>query len=66
MRIRLRSAVPADAPDLAVIYNEGIAEREATFETRPRAADEVADWIAEGGRSWSPRTGTARSPASRA
>jgi L-amino acid N-acyltransferase YncA len=48
MRIELRPAVPADAPALAAIYNEGIAEREATFETRPRSAAEVAAWIAEG------------------
>jgi L-amino acid N-acyltransferase YncA len=32
---------------LAAIYNEGIEEREATFETRPRGADEAAAWIAE-------------------
>jgi phosphinothricin acetyltransferase len=43
----LRTPVPADAPALAAIYNEGIAEREATFETRPRTADEVVAWIAE-------------------
>ncbi len=48
MPISLRPAVPADAPALAAIYNEGIAEREATFETRPRTAEEVAGWIAEG------------------
>jgi L-amino acid N-acyltransferase YncA len=46
--MRTRTAVPADAPALAAIYNEGVAEREATFETRPRSADEVAEWIAEG------------------
>jgi L-amino acid N-acyltransferase YncA len=46
--LRLRPAVPADAPALAAIYNEGIAEREATFETRARTPDEVAAWIAEG------------------
>jgi L-amino acid N-acyltransferase YncA len=48
MRISLRPAVPADAPALAAIYNEGIAEREATFETRSRTGAEVAAWIAEG------------------
>jgi L-amino acid N-acyltransferase YncA len=44
----LRPAIPADAPALAAIYNEGIAGREATFETRPREAAEVAAWIEEG------------------
>jgi L-amino acid N-acyltransferase YncA len=48
MPTSLRPAVLADAPALAAIYNEGVAEREATFETRPRTADEVAAWIAEG------------------
>jgi L-amino acid N-acyltransferase YncA len=48
MGTSLRAAVPADAPALAAIYNEGIAEREATFETRDRTAGEVAAWIAEG------------------
>jgi L-amino acid N-acyltransferase YncA len=43
----LRPARRADAPALAVIYNEGIEGREATFETRPRGADEVVAWIEE-------------------
>jgi L-amino acid N-acyltransferase YncA len=48
MPTSLRPAVPADAPALAAIYNEGIAEREATFETRERTADEIGAWIEEG------------------
>jgi phosphinothricin acetyltransferase len=44
----LRPAAPAEAPALAEIYNEGIAGREATFETRPREPAEVAAWIEEG------------------
>jgi L-amino acid N-acyltransferase YncA len=32
----LRAATAADVPALTAIYNEGIAEREATFETKPR------------------------------
>ncbi len=32
----LRAATAADAPALTAIYNEGIAGREATFETTPR------------------------------
>lgn len=46
--LRLRAATPADAPALTAIYNEGIAERQATFETRPRAVEEVAPWLEEG------------------
>jgi phosphinothricin acetyltransferase len=44
----LRPAARADAPALALIYNEGIDGREATFETRPREAGEVVAWIEEG------------------
>jgi phosphinothricin acetyltransferase len=44
----LRPAARADAPALARIYNEGIAGREATFETRPREPGEVVAWIEEG------------------
>jgi L-amino acid N-acyltransferase YncA len=40
-----RPAVPADAEAIAEIYNEGIAERTATFETRPRADDEILAWL---------------------
>jgi L-amino acid N-acyltransferase YncA len=46
--VELRAARPGDVPAIAEIYNRGIAEREATFETRPRATDEVAAWLAEG------------------
>lgn len=44
-RRSVRAAVAADAPAIARIYNEGIADRTATFETRPRSADEVAAWF---------------------
>jgi phosphinothricin acetyltransferase len=47
MPTALRAAAPADASALAAIYNEGIASRDATFETRPRYAAEAADWLAE-------------------
>jgi len=46
--MRLRAAVPADAPAIAAIYNEGIAGREATFETTPRDAAAVAEWLGDG------------------
>jgi phosphinothricin acetyltransferase len=39
--------VPADAPPIAAIYNEGIAAGEATFETRPRDPAEVLAWLGE-------------------
>jgi L-amino acid N-acyltransferase YncA len=40
-----RAATHADAQAIARIYNEGIAERIATFETRQRTADEVVAWL---------------------
>jgi GNAT superfamily N-acetyltransferase len=43
----VRAAEAADAPAITAIYNEGIADRVATFETRERSADEVRGWLAE-------------------
>jgi phosphinothricin acetyltransferase len=40
-----RAATPEDAPAIARIYNEGMADRVATFETRPRTADDVRAWF---------------------
>ncbi len=42
-----RLATPADAAAIAVIYNQGIADRIATFETRLRTAEEVAQWFSD-------------------
>jgi phosphinothricin acetyltransferase len=43
--LRARAAVPTDAPAIAEIYNEGIEDRIATFETRPRTAGDVEAWF---------------------
>ena len=40
-----RPATPADAPAIAAIYNEGIEDRVATFETRLRTPDDVRAWF---------------------
>ena len=40
-----RRATPADAPMIAQIYNQGIADRVATFETSPRSAEDVLAWF---------------------
>lgn len=48
--IRIRAAAPADAPAIAAIYNQGIAERRATFETRLRQPAEMAASIAASAR----------------
>lgn len=43
-----RAALPLDAEAIARIYNEGIDDRVATFETRHRTAEDIAGWF--GGR----------------
>ena len=43
-----RAATLDDAEAIARIYNEGIEERIATFETRPRAGAEVRGWLDDG------------------
>ena len=37
--------MPTDAAAIAAIYNEGIADRVATFETEPRSATDIAVWF---------------------
>src|SRR5205814_653304 len=46
--IRARLATPADAVAIAAIYNEGIEDRVATFETRHRSADDIRTWFGGG------------------
>ena len=43
--MNIRAATPADAAAIARIYNEGIEERIATFETRLRTAADVEKWF---------------------
>src|SRR5262249_53790712 len=43
--LRTRPATPTDAMAIAAIYNEGIADRIATFETEPRSAADIARWF---------------------
>jgi L-amino acid N-acyltransferase YncA len=40
-----RAATLADAAAIATIYNEGIADRIATFEIEPRSAGQIAEWF---------------------
>ena len=40
-----RAATPADAGAITAIYNQGIEERIATFETRLRTRDEIDTWF---------------------
>ncbi|HEX6708816.1 MAG TPA: GNAT family N-acetyltransferase [Rubrobacter sp.] len=43
--MQARSATRSDAEAIARIYIEGIDERIATFETRPRTAQEIQGWF---------------------
>ena len=43
--MQVRSATPNDAAAIANIYNQGIEDRVATFETRLRSVEDVQAWF---------------------
>jgi L-amino acid N-acyltransferase YncA len=43
-----RAATPSDATAIAAIYNQGIADRVATFETESRSPDDIVAWFTPG------------------
>ena len=43
--VRVRTASVDDAPAIAEIYNQGIEDRAATFETERRSADDQQGWL---------------------
>ena len=45
IELRTRAATSADAAAIAAIYNEGIADRIATFETEPCSATDIGGWF---------------------
>ena len=47
--LRTRLATADDAAAITAIYNEGIADRVATFETEPRTMAQIAQQLAEKG-----------------
>jgi phosphinothricin acetyltransferase len=47
-----RPAGESDAADIARIYNEGIADRIATFETEPRSAADIERLLRERAERW--------------
>src|SRR5215472_13981894 len=47
--LRTRLATPADAAAIAAIYNEGIADRVATFETEPRTPEQLSAQLVDKG-----------------
>lgn len=46
----IRAARPDDAPAIASIYNQGIEDRNATFETEPRTVPDIEARLADRGR----------------
>lgn len=49
---RARLATLQDAEAIARIYNDGIADRVATFETEPRSREDIARLLAERDTKW--------------
>jgi L-amino acid N-acyltransferase YncA len=45
IEVKVRAAVPGDAQAIAAIYNQGIEERQATFQTMPHTAGDFLDRI---------------------
>ncbi len=43
--MKVRLAIIEDAGSIAAIYNQGIEDRVATFETVPRSAADIKDWF---------------------
>lgn len=43
--MRKRVATPADAAAIATIYNQGIEDKIATFETHPRSTQDIEQWF---------------------
>jgi L-amino acid N-acyltransferase YncA len=47
MGITIRAAVADDAPGICIVYNQGIEDRVATFETDARSPDDIAHWFGD-------------------
>lgn len=45
--VSIRPARPGDTAAIAAIYNQGIADRIATFETRERTSADILTWLGE-------------------
>lgn len=50
MTISIRQATARDAPAIALIYNQGIEDRGATFETNLRTPDDISARLEDGDR----------------
>lgn len=48
--LKTRPATRADSAAIAIIYNQGIEDRVATFETTPRTSEQIAAWFEDDGQ----------------
>lgn len=49
MSVRVRPGTADDAPGICIIYNQGIEDRVATFETDLRSPEDIAHWFGKPG-----------------
>lgn len=47
MGVAIRVAVADDAPGICIVYNQGIEDRVATFETEARSPEDIAHWFGD-------------------
>lgn len=47
MGVTIRAGVADDAPGICIVYNQGIEDRVATFETNARSPDDIAHWFGD-------------------
>ncbi|MEO9876839.1 MAG: arsinothricin resistance N-acetyltransferase ArsN1 family A [Anderseniella sp.] len=47
MGITVRAAFPDDAPGICIVYNQGIEDRAATFETNARSPEDISHWFGD-------------------
>jgi L-amino acid N-acyltransferase YncA len=52
VELTIRPATTADAPAIAAIYNQGIADRTSTFESEPRSAEDRLAWLESHGERY--------------
>ena len=47
MAVEVRTANAGDAAGICVVFNQGIEDRIATFETQPRSPEDIAHWFGD-------------------
>ncbi len=47
MSVTIRAGVADDAPGICIVYNQGIEDRVATFESEARSPEDIAHWFGD-------------------